>query len=114
MIPLNLEKVRANARAAETEDLLDRVTVYRTGMETEALEILERELYERGLTPADIETHAKGREGRVLLDEEGVAQKCSQCHRPAVEEDWRWHRLWGWVPVFPRRMRWCERHAPEN
>src|SRR5262245_49520354 len=41
---LDLEKVRANARAASTEDLLDRVTVFRDGLEPEAVAVLEEEL----------------------------------------------------------------------
>ena len=43
MLPFNPERVWQNAREASTEDLLDRVTVYRAGMEPEALEIIEEE-----------------------------------------------------------------------
>jgi hypothetical protein len=113
MIPLNLEKVRANVHAAGTEDLLDRVTVYRVGMEEEALRIIESELRERGITPADIDAHARQREAHVLMDEAGVARKCTWCHQPAIGEGWRWHRLWGLVPIFPRWINWCAAHAPE-
>lgn len=43
------DRVRANARQAPTEDLLERVTVYRSGMEPEAVEIIEAELRRRGI-----------------------------------------------------------------
>ena len=42
MMELDLERVRANAQQASTEDLLDRATVFRDGMEPEALEIIAR------------------------------------------------------------------------
>ena len=35
---LNLDRVQANVRKADLEDLLDRATVYRNGMEPAALE----------------------------------------------------------------------------
>ena len=40
MVPelgLDLERVQANVRKADMEDLLDRATVYRNGMEPDAL-----------------------------------------------------------------------------
>ena len=48
----NLDRVRANVQAASTEDLLDRATVYREGMEPEALDLIEAELRRRGVTAA--------------------------------------------------------------
>ena len=39
------ERIRDNVHKADTEDLLDRATVYRAGMEPEALEIIEEELH---------------------------------------------------------------------
>ena len=44
MLPFESERVRKNAREATTEDLLNRVTVYRGDMEPEALKIIEAEL----------------------------------------------------------------------
>src|SRR5437870_2239134 len=41
---MNLNLIRENAAKATAEDLLDRVTVYRAGMEPPALEVLEQEL----------------------------------------------------------------------
>ena len=40
---LDLDRVRANVRAAGTEDLMDRSTVWRDGMEPEALDIIEED-----------------------------------------------------------------------
>src|SRR5205085_9528442 len=71
------DKVRANAHRASTEDLLDRVTVYRQGMEPDALPILERELRSRGVSVDQIEAHAARREQEVLLGPDGWALQCS-------------------------------------
>jgi hypothetical protein len=107
---LNLEKVRDNAREASTDDLLDRVTVYRSGMEPEALEVIEAELARRHVTDEQIRAHGESKRG-VSLDENGLARRCTYCDRPAVGEGWRWHRLWKLIPLFPRRVRFCEQHA---
>ncbi len=105
------EKVWANARKASTDDLLDRVTVYRQGMEAEALAIFEAELGRRGVTHATIEAHASGNEANCLRDRDGVALQCRYCRKPAVVEKWGWQRLWGVVPIFPRRFRYCREHG---
>lgn len=112
MLPFNPDRVRNNARAASTEDLLDRVTVYRNGMEPEALEILEAELRARGLTRDDIERHDRERKQTLIQLEDGTARRCTFCHRPAEEEAWSWHKLWGRLPVFPRHIAWCREHLP--
>src|SRR5579862_9229866 len=108
------QKVTANARQASTEDLLDRVTVFRKGMEAEALEIFEAELRERGITRAAVEAYARAKEGTCLRDAEGIALQCRYCRKPAVVEIWGWQCLWGVVPVFPRRFRYCEEHRPDT
>jgi hypothetical protein len=108
---LDLDRVLANARQASTEDLLDRVTVYRRGMEPEAVTLCEEELYRRGVTATQIADHAEANAG-CLQDAEGVAMRCSFCRRPARIERWGWHRLWGMLPVFPRRLRYCDVHEP--
>ena len=41
---LDLNKVARYIRRAETEELLDRVTVYRDGMEPAAVDLMENEL----------------------------------------------------------------------
>ena len=49
MLWFDLNQVRQNAKAATTEDLLDRLTVYRAGMEPAAIEVIEAELDKRGI-----------------------------------------------------------------
>lgn len=112
MLPrLNLDRVRENVREAETEDLLDRITVYRTGMENEALEIIDAELRRRDVTDETIRRHAQ-RHADVIRDEAGLAQKCSFCRRPALASSWGWQRLFGAIPLFPRYLYYCDRHCP--
>lgn len=108
------EKVLTNARGATTADLLDRVTVYRAGMEPEALRIIEAELRDRGVGPEEIERHRTEQAGQTIFLPDGVAAKCSYCHRPAVAQGWAMHRLWGRLPVFPRRFYYCADHRPTD
>jgi hypothetical protein len=107
---LNLERVRAGVKAASTADLLDRATIFRAGMEPEALAIIDEELYQRGVTASEIHDHAE-RLRAAVLEEDGVALRCRYCDRPAVTRGWRWQRLWGVLPLFPRRVALCEVHA---
>ena len=109
--PLNLDRVRDNVRKAETEDLLDRITLYRPGMEDAALEIIEAELRRREISSETIRQHAE-RHAHVLRGEHGAARACSACRRPAIAGAWGWQRLWGAIPVFPRFHYYCARHLP--
>jgi hypothetical protein len=104
------ERVLANARQASDEDLLHRVTVYRRGMEPEALEIIERELRRRGFSAADIAEHGEQTAGEVVGWRAGAAMKCTFCHAPAISAGWGWHRLFGRLPVFPRYLFCCKNH----
>jgi hypothetical protein len=110
---MNLDRVRANVRAASTEDLLDRATVHRDGMEPEALAIIDAELRERGVTPGEIFGHAQERQQHTIEGEAGSPLRCWRCLRPAVTQGWRWHRLLRVLPVFPRWVALCEEHAKE-
>ena len=113
------ERVRQNAKRADTEDLLDRVTVYRDGMEPEALDIIEAELRSRGLGREGIEAHAAKRQ-QSLHSAEGLPLRCSFCDRPAVVRRWGWHRvrsrgalaiLTAVLPLYrPRRFAYCPEH----
>jgi len=107
---LDLDRVRANVKTASTEDLLDRATVYRAEMEPAALLIIEEELRQRGVTAAQQVDHQQRRQD-VLIDQARMPRRCALCSKPAVWRGWRWHRLWGWLPVFPRPMALCEDHA---
>ncbi len=106
------ERVLANARQAATDDLLDRVTVYRDGMEPEALAIIEAELRDRGINRAAIDAHAMKQNETCLRSSDGAALQCSFCRKPAVSEGWGWQRLWKMLPVFPRLFRYCADHRP--
>jgi hypothetical protein len=107
---INLKSVRDNVHQAATEDLLDRATVYREGMEAEALDLIEQELQERGVSRDTIVEHERKRRQEVLFDTQGTALKCYRCRRPAVVASWGWHRLWGVLPLFPRRFVRCAEH----
>lgn len=105
------ERVRDNVSKADTEDLLDRLTVYRAGMEPEALEIIEEELHSRGVDAAQIQAHEEERQKEVLWAEPGLALACSFCHSPAVARGWAWqHIFFGRVPLFPRLANFCAEH----
>ena len=107
---LDLQAVRENARRAATEDLLDRATIYRDAMEPAALALIEAELEDRGLGRDDLINHAHDRDQENLIVRDGVAVRCSFCDRPAVAQGVSWHKLWGRLPVFPRRFFYCARH----
>jgi hypothetical protein len=109
----DLERVKANAGKATTEDLLDRVTVYREGMEESALAVIEQELRARHISADEIEAHAERRSRETSFLPDGTAVRCSFCHRPAVAEGWGWHRLWGLLPLFLRFYYYCSEHRPD-
>jgi hypothetical protein len=106
------ERVRDNAGKATTDDLLDRVTVYRSGMESEALDIIEAELFRRGIGPREIEAHAVARRG-TLRDRNGLAVKCAYCHQPAVGYGMGMLKVFGILPLIPRRIALCAEHLPK-
>jgi hypothetical protein len=110
---MNLDRVRADVQAASTEDLLDRATVYRVGMEAEALAIIDEELRQRGVTAGELFDHAQQRHSRAIPGRDGFAMRCCRCKRPAVVQGWRWYRLWWVLPLFPRWVGLCEEHAKE-
>ncbi len=107
------EKIRANIEAAQTDDLLDRITAYRLGMELHAIEMIERELRTRGVGEAEIADRQQQCERECLFEADGVAKMCSFCRKPAVLQGWGWHRLWQKIPLFPRWFHYCLEHAPE-
>jgi hypothetical protein len=106
------QRVRANIQQATTEDLLERATAYRAGMEPEALALIEEELHRRGVTVEEIQDQAQRWQRDALLAEDGTARCCSFCPRPAVTSGWGWRRLWKVLPLFPVRLRYCEVHRP--
>jgi hypothetical protein len=111
---MDIEKVWLNVRQSTTRDLLNRLTVYRSGMEADALRIIERELHDRGVTPDDIDQHDRAMRDAVLVDEHGIGIKCTFCYEPAIAEGLGWHRLWGILPLFPRWHHYCREHNPDK
>ena len=109
----DLDAVEANVVRAETEDLLDRATVYRNGMEPEALNLIDAELRARGVGEADLLMHRE-RRARTLYASDGLAVRCGRCPRPAVARKWVWWRYLGLLPVFPRPLVFCEIHLPTS
>jgi hypothetical protein len=107
----DLKRVAEYIRGAETEELLDRVTVYREGMEPAALDLMEGELDQRGVTREEIAAHdTKQREFAIMLSD-GTAMRCSFCNRPAVVQARSWHRLFGRIPIFPKVFAYCAFHS---
>lgn len=114
MIPFDPQRVLVNVRKSDTQDLLNRVTAYRDGMEPEAITIIERELHDRGVTATEIQDHADRIGKDAIFLQDGIAAKCTYCYEPAVAEHWGWHRLFGWLPLFPRRFFYCRDHQPQR
>lgn len=108
----NPEKVLANVAQADTDDLIDRVTAYRNGMEPEAIDMIEDELHRRGISNHVIEERRQAYFGECLLYPDGTAMMCSFCRKPAVARGWGWHKLLHTIPLFPRRFLYCKNHAP--
>jgi hypothetical protein len=105
-------RIREHARATSTEYLLDQVTVYRAEMESAAIDVLESELRARGVRSADVDVHkARREEAGLSRHPDGTVIRCTYCPRPAIEQRWRWHRLWGWfLPLFLRLAYVCSEH----
>jgi hypothetical protein len=114
----DLKPVAEFIRQADTEDLLDRVTVFRESMEPAAVDLMENELWRRGVTPDEVAEHAAER-GDVVRRADGTVVRCTHrdrsrgfyCDRPAVGVHWHWFRLWGKVPVVPWPLPRCGVHG---
>lgn len=109
---LPLKEIASYARRATNEELLDRVTVYRDGMEPAALDLMEGELDRRGVTREEIAEHDARARAAVILRPDGTAKRCERCDRPAVHQHRGWHKLYGFLPVFRRTFCLCEDHRP--
>jgi len=107
---LNLKKVAVYIRKAETETLLDRVTVFRTEMEPAALDLMKGELSRRGVSEGMIAEYGELKGRDVVLDSAGEARRCHFCDRPAVQRGRGWFKLWRKIPLFPRMFYRCEVH----
>lgn len=125
----DLKRVAEYIRGADTEELLDRVTVYREGMEPAALDLMEGELDRRGVTREDMADHDAQQRAAAVILPDGTAVRCSFCDRPAVKQARGWHRLrlriplvalligrgdipLGFsIPIFPRVFAYCGFHC---
>ena len=87
--------------------LLDRVTVYREGMEPAAVDLMEGEARPRGFGREDIANHDAERHEKAIMLPDGTAMRCNFCFRPAVVRSEGWHKLYGLVPLFPRMFARC-------
>jgi len=134
----DIERIKENVQKASLEDLLDRATVYRAGMEPEALEIIEAELRKRGVDQSLRNAHAAQRDRSGILQRDGIALKCSLCNLPAVAQGWGWQRVgarrpepltvwplfyvvilltlpFDYLPLYwPRYFSYCEEHRPDK
>jgi hypothetical protein len=108
---LDLKRVAEYIRKADSEDLLDRVTIYRDGMEPAALDLMEMELDRRGVSRDEIAEHDLARRESAILRPDGTVVRCNFCDRPAVVKKWGWHWLFGRLPVFPMILAYCGLHA---
>lgn len=115
-LKLNIERLKENIRAASTEDLMDRITFYKAGLELEAQLMIEVELRRRGVKDEAIEEWGPKPGDPYIWLEDGLAAPCSICRRPAVQDKRGWYRLWGKLPIFPRIYRYCRDHMgkPES
>ena len=98
------QQALVNISKADTEDLLDRFTAYRAGMEPTALDMIEKELYRRNVTGAQIAAHREACERECVFESDGTAKMCSYCRKPAVGEGLGWLKLLWLLPLIPRRV----------
>jgi hypothetical protein len=106
---IDTERVRQNAQKAITEELLDRLTVFRAGMEPEAIDIIEAELTRRGVTQEKIDEYDRLRRAKGLVGGD-VPRKCNFCDRPAVIRAWGLSHGRSLMPIWPWRFNYCEEH----
>jgi hypothetical protein len=110
---LDSQKFLDRIKHEDTDDLLDSVTAFRAGMEPEAIEMIESELRRRGVNSVAIDEYAQTVRAECLFETDRTAKMCSFCRKPAVAEGWGWHKILGrWLPIFPRWVRYCKKHAP--
>ena len=107
---LDLKAVAEFVKKADKEDLLDRVTVFRGEMEPAAVDLMENELWRRGVTPERVAAHDRERRAALVVAADGAVIRCAFCDRPAVSRRWGWHKLWGKVPLFPWPIPRCAAH----
>jgi hypothetical protein len=111
MMDFDEKKSLLNICQAESDDLLDRITAFRAGMEPAAIEMIEQELHRRGVSQAKINERTEECKRECLFHADGTAKKCVLCRKPAVSETMGWHKLFGILPLFPLPMCYCKEHS---
>jgi hypothetical protein len=106
------ERLNAFIRGSPTIALLDRLTAFRSGMRPQVLPLMEAELRRRGVTAAAIAEHQAEVDATVIWQAPGLARRCRDCERPAVEVIWDWVRLWDRLPIWPAPFYYCADHCP--
>jgi hypothetical protein len=106
---VDLERIRQYAEKASTEELLDRVTVFRAGMEPEAIVVIETELHRRGVDQEKVAEFEQLRRRDGLIGGD-VPRTCSYCDRPAIVRAWGFARGRSLLPIIPWRFSYCEEH----
>ena len=114
MLPFEPVAVKKNVCQSTTEDLLDRITAFRAGMEPDAIPIIEAELERRGIDRDAVRCHEAEHCNDLVLRPEGFAYRCSFCRKPAVIRRWGWHRLWNLLPILPTVLSYCSVHAEQR
>lgn len=111
---LDLEKVRIYAKKADNKALIDRVTLFQSGMEPEALEIIILELTSRGISALEITEHEEKYKEKVIRGPEGMPRLCNNCPSPATAQEWGWLKVFGFVPIIPWKYLFCEDHKTSH
>ena len=94
-----MERVARNVQKATTEDLLNRVTAYRAGMEPEALVLIEQELRRRDVTDEQIEAHLAQAEPEVDVL---LAEVVDESTLRLFIARWGWTLSWLLAPKWTR------------
>ena len=106
----NEQLLLENIHQSHTEDLLERVTAFRAGMEPTAIKMIERELQWRGVTAVQIHDYAEACRRECVFDENGIAKMCSSCRRPAVRGKSGAGICCSVYCRFSRAGRYCKKH----
>lgn len=111
---LDLKLLAEHIRQSETEDLLDRYTIFDADMEPVALDLIGNELSRRRVSSQEIAEHLQKRTSECVWMDTNEVFRCSYCGRPAVYRGWGWHKLWNKLPIFPRVLSRCVMHQPPD
>ena len=75
-----------------------------------AVDLIENELYRRGMSREAIAEHAQ-KKAAWVTGSDGKVLRCAFCDSPAVVQNWSWFRAWGRIPIFPKKIPRCGSHT---